>query len=79
MVTLKMSAHRLHLGRDVQDVQGSITRSPQLEPSGVLLLQRGILCRKEGLQMQSFGAFEIGSAVDSIPIWGSLSSLTEFS
>lgn len=36
-------------------------------------------CRKEGLQIQSLGAFEIGSAVDSIPVWGSLSSLTEFS
>lgn len=76
MVTLKMSAHRLHLGRDIQ---GSITQSPQLETSGVLLLQRGILCRKEGLQMQSLGALEIGSAVDSISVWRSLSSLTEFS
>ena len=28
--------------------------------------------------MQSLGAFEIGSAVDSIPIWGSLSYLTEY-
>lgn len=77
MVTLKMSAHRLHLGRDIQ---GSIIRSPQLETSGVLLLQRGIrTLQKEGLQTQSLGAFEIGSAVHSIPIWGLLSSLTEFS
>lgn len=37
MVALKMSAHGLQLGRDGQ---GSFTQSPQLETSGVLLLQK---------------------------------------